>query len=331
MTGDTQGLASSLAPVLREQCGSKLGPIEWFRCAWQAGGAATGFSVWTEPDGTQVPVLVKIPVGPSELAWTVALGGEPEGSMPPGPEQVPGSGVTPRVFASGSTIGGYDLAWFVTERLEGPPLSQRLDEAGVRDILSACVDFHQLAASVRPVEEAPKRQDWDKAIDDARQRVRTHALPESGRWGDALRKVHKHIHLLVGRWESRSADTWCHGDLHPGNALPRAAARGSASPRRCVLIDLALVHPGHWIEDAVYLERQFWGHEEMLHGVKPVSCLAQIRRERGLPTNDSYGDLASVRRVLMASLVPLFVDREHNAKYMHTALEVLEKYLPQVH
>jgi hypothetical protein len=94
-------------------------------------------------------------------------------------------------------------------------------------------------------------------------------------------------------------------------------------------VDLALVHPGHWLEDALYLERQYWGHTELLHGIKPVSLIAKYRRERGLPTDENYADLAVVRRVLMAACAPALVDREGNPKYLHAALEVIERFLPQ--
>lgn len=57
--------------------------------------------------------------------------------------------------------------------------------------------------------------------------------------------------MLLRRWSTRRLNAWCHGDLHGGNALRRAD--GS-----CVLIDLALIHPGHWLEDALYLERVCW-------------------------------------------------------------------------
>jgi hypothetical protein len=94
-------------------------------------------------------------------------------------------------------------------------------------------------------------------------------------------------------------------------------------------VDLALVHPGNWVEDALYLERQYWGHSELLHGVKPLSTLAKFRRERGLPTDECYADLATVRRVLMAACAPALIEREGNPKYLHAALDLIERFLPQ--
>ena len=49
-----------------------------------------------------------------------------------------------------------------------------------------------------------------------------------------------------------------------------------------VLIDLAEVRPGHWVEDAVYLERLHWARPERLKGRNPVKLLAAARRRLGL-------------------------------------------------
>lgn len=119
-------------------------------------------------------------------------------------------------------------------------------------------------------------------------------------------------------------NTWCHGDFHGGNAMRRFGAT-----RGCVLIDLALVHPGHWLEDALYLERQFWAKPELLHGIKPVTVLGRLHRERGMP-DPGYVDLANIRRVLMASTALSFVSAEGHPKYLHACLETVEKLLPQL-
>ena len=141
--------------------------------------------------------------------------------------------------------------------------------------------------------------------------------------------VQRALPVLKAKWASRGIHTWCHGDLHPANVLRRAPSPASPTGE-CVLIDLAMVHPGHWVEDAVYLERLYWGRSELLHGVKPVSHLAKIRREMGIQTDDNYAELAAVRRVLMAGCVPAYATFEGHPKYTHAALEILEQYLPQV-
>lgn len=307
-------MAVALEPALREACDGRLGHVTWFRSAWSSGGSATGSAEWHDDRG-RCQAIVKLPVGPVEYRWTTGLG------------RLDGAPAA-RVLAAGQNAGGSGVAWFVTERVRGEPLATRLDERAVHELIATIADFHSAAASVHAVDERPKPVEWAKHIAEARECVRTHGLSEGQRWNEALKQVERHLDTIASRWEHRPLYVWCHGDVHPGNAIRAVSADGSSA--RCVLIDLALVHAGHWLEDAVYLERQFWGHAEMLCGVKPVPLLARMRRERGLPADDNYGHLANVRRVLMASLVPLFVDREGNAKYVHAALETIERVLPQV-
>jgi hypothetical protein len=319
-SGDSHSLAVHLEPVMREACGGRLGPVEWFHAAWQHGGAATGFAVWRDDaDSTAVArVMVKIPVGPTELKWSLALGKT--------------GGVVPRLVAGGDSLGGLDLCWTVVEKLEGVPLAKGLDASGVRDLCRAIVDFQIAAVNVREVDEKPKVMDWEGSVSKAKEAVKQSAIAEPLRWIDAIKHVQKSLGLVLGRWNGREVNAWCHGDLHPGNALRRTKdSTISAGDSPCVLIDLALVHAGHWSEDAVYLERQFWGHPEILQGVKPLAEVSRLRRERGLRVDTHDTDVAIARRVLMAAVVPLFLGREHNARYVHGALEVIEKYLPQLH
>ncbi|MEK6701574.1 MAG: aminoglycoside phosphotransferase family protein, partial [Planctomycetota bacterium] len=232
------------------------------------------------------------------------------------------------LLASGTSLGDVDVNWLVVERLQGRPLSTQFDQPAVMELIETLVSFHAATTRAKPIDQRPAPVDWESNVAKARTIVRAGGFADALRWNDALKHVQKAIPTLAARWNARPITVWCHGDLHPGNALRRA---GGDRPGACVLIDLAMVHPGHWIEDAVYLERQYWGHAEQLHGIKPVSALARLRRERGLFVEDSYAELAIVRRVLMASLVPLFLDREGNSRYVHGALEMIERYLPQVH
>jgi hypothetical protein len=332
---DTHDLAISLGPALIAHCSGRLGPIEWFRAAWQRGGAATGFSTWDLGLGQRVGVIVKFPVSPCEHRWTTALGTirhdswhEPASLTKP----------TPRVVASGLELGGYDLAWIITERLQGPTLSSHLTENAVLDLLSAAAGFQAAAMEAAPLGERPPSPPWERTLDHARENCRAGGIHDSQRWNEALKKVQKALPTLKARWDARPINAWCHGDLHPGNALRRPLStdngptvNGNSGGRQmCVLIDLALVHAGHWIEDALYLERQFWGHGEPLHGVKPLTMFAKFRRDRNLPTDDQYPDIANIRRVLTAACAPALIEREGNPKYLHAALELIERTLPQV-
>ncbi len=324
---DTHDLAVALAPVLQKETHGRLGPIEWFSATWQRGGAATGFSTWDMGPSGRIGVLIKLPVGPLEHRWTTALGHVPEGEWE---SERCVRYPTPRVVAAGQQLNGYDLAWVIVERLQGPTLHKAFTEQAAMDLLAATADFQAAALKAMPLGPRPPTPTWDVTIRHARETMKQGHLPDSQRWNECLKKVQKALPVLKGKWESRAINSWCHGDLHPGNALRRPIPDGLPGVRNgCVLVDLALVHPGHWAEDALYLERQFWGHTELLHGIKPVSVLARFRRERGLPTDESYADLATVRRVLMAACAPALVEREGNPKYLHAALEVIERFLPQ--
>ena len=317
----SQSLAESLGPALRATCSGRLGPIEWFRVSWQHGGAATGFSVWTTSTGRSVKVLVKLPLGPTELRWTQSLGEVPEREFD---SETPCNRPTPRVLACGSELGGYDIAWVITERLAPTTLSHALNAHAIEDMLASLDAFHQAALALRPVEGQPTREDWELLADKSRQACKAGGIPESQRWNEAIKRVQKILIPMVARWNSRPLNTWCHGDFHGGNAMRRFNAT-----RGCVLIDLALVHPGHWLEDALYLERQFWARPELLHGIKPVTILGRMHRERGM-ADPGYVDLANIRRVLMASTALSFVSAEGHPKYLHACLETVEKLLPQL-
>lgn len=323
---DAHDLAIMFDPVLHAECKGRLGPIQWFRSQWQRGGAATGFASWTQASGGTVEAVVKMPVGPTEHRWTTRLGTTDADWHSDGSHHLP----TPRVLAEGHELGGYDLAWLVMERLPGRPLAANLSEQCFHDLLRAAVDFQGRAIAVAAVEGRAPTPDWPTLIAKAKAVAKLGEIADAHRWVEALKKVLKVLPHLMAKWGGRSINAWCHGDLHPGNALRRAAADGAATGP-CVLIDLALVHPGHWVEDAVYLERQFWGHPELMHGIKPVSELGRLRRERGLPANDNYPEIADVRRVLMASCAPAVLEREGGSpKYLHAALEIIERVLPQV-
>jgi aminoglycoside phosphotransferase (APT) family kinase protein len=181
------------------------------------------------------------------------------------------------------------------------------------------------AETAAPVRGRPESPDWDALLSRAREIARESVLPEAQHWNDVVKRAQKALPKIATRWESRPINAWCHGDLHPGNAMRR-----TDDEHECVLIDLALVHAGHWVEDAVYLERQFWARPDALFGLHPVTELARYRRELGLSTEGDYGTLANLRRVLMAACAPVHVAGDGHPRYLHAALEMLERVLPQV-
>ncbi len=327
-------LAAALEPRLIDACKGRLSRIEWFKSDWQAGGASTGRASFSQADGSSSPVVVKLPVGPSEHRWTVALGGGPVGEHGPAdPACEPLCHCTPRVLASGTELGGYDLGWLVVEKLEGSPKLAHPEEHDVRGLLSAAAEFYRAAAIARPLtdHEAPTPKDWATLLAKGRDIIHQHGIAEEQRWNQAIKATQRILPRLIDRWRARPINTWCHGDLHFGNAMRRVARAGIAlSDAPCVLIDLALVHPGHWVEDAIYLERLYWAKPQLLCGVKPVTEIARLRREQGNLGQEDYATLANIRRILMAASVPAFLLHEGHPKYVHAALEHLERLLPLV-
>jgi hypothetical protein len=333
---DTHSLGVSLGPVLLAHCEGRLTHLEWFRSTWQHGGAATAFARWRADDGSETDVLVKLPVGPVERRWSSQLSEAAESAPLNGLSHLGALALpTPRIMASGDSLGDYDLAWLVMERLDGHTLTHGWCRESLEDLIHAAAVMQAHAARLAPVGIRPPPPDWDALLLRAREIARQSAVPEAQHWKEDVKKVQRLLPRIAAKWDARPIDSWCHGDLHPGNAMRRRlpdSMPGEARPTRppCVLIDLALVHAGNWVEDAVYLERQFWGHPEGLFGVHPVSLLAKYRRELGLPTDGDYGYLANLRRVLMAACAPVYLAHDGNPRYLHAALETLDRLLPQV-
>lgn len=316
-TADAHDLGPALEPAILAACGSSLSDIRWFRTDWQLGGAATAYACAQPSDGEPPrDVVIKIPIGPREYRFLTAL-------------SVINESPTPRLAFHGSELGGYDLAWVVMERLDGDPLSAHLHKDIFRRVATVAASFHKCAREAMPIGAPPDPPAWGDLLERARQALRDNPqIPEAQRWANAVKGAQKHLPTLEQVWRTRAIDTWCHGDLHPGNCMarPEGSPWGEAGD---ILFDLAEVHAGHWVEDAIYLERVYWGTPDALKGVKPVSMLAKARRELGLDTEDDYALLANARRVLMAACVPAFLHREGHPAYMAQALKILERLLPQ--
>lgn len=312
-------LVHALVPALVEACGgpARLKNLSWFRSEWQRGGGATAFAQYVTDNGTETPVVIKLPVGSNEQQWTLRLAELQRLDKAP---------VTPRVLACGTNLGGHDFAWLVIERLPGSPLAAKLDEGAIKDVLLATARLQQLCGRLEGASIAarPKGVDYEKMIERSREAVKRSALltPHDAQiWNNQLYAVHKALPMLLNKWEHRQHIDWCHGDLHAGNAMRRAD--GSL-----VLIDLAMLHPGHWIEDALYFERVCWGRPEGLCGINAVKELALHRRELGLHCDGDYGMLAAVRRVLAAACAPALIEREGNKHYLDVALDMIRRHLP---
>ncbi len=318
--GDHRSLAATLAPLLRDACEERLDEITWFKADWQRGGAATGTSTYRTVDGSVVPVVLKLPVVRRELQWMRRLQDDGDAGEGGGEELV-----VPRLFASGEAVGGYDLTWIVMERFEHGPLGRAWHEDHIPRVADAAARFHARAA-VFEVDQPPVLEPWDELFTESLESVKVNRLPAGKRWRTALKGLRTHVDEVVEQWRTRDTRQWLHGDLHMANAMSRRSMEeGPVS-----LIDLADVHAGNWVEDAVYLERQMWARPERMKRHKPVRALAAARRRLGLVVEDDYPRLAMIRRMLLAGSAPRFVRSEGHPKHLEACLEWIERGLQEL-
>ncbi|MEQ9617312.1 MAG: aminoglycoside phosphotransferase family protein [Phycisphaerales bacterium] len=306
-------LGPQLLPSLEAACTGNLHDIHLFRTDWQRGGAATAHARWRE-NGAERDVVIKLPVGPVEYRFHTALA---KTDAP-----------VPRLVASGTELGGYDFAWVIMEKLPGNPLGAKVNKKVFMEICDAVGRFYAHAERAYPIGSVTPTE-WETILEKARQATHDNPIPHAQQWSNAIKKTQKALPNLLLTWRARPINAWCHGDLHPANALRREEGSPWGEPG-CVLIDFAEVKPGHWVEDAVYLERLHWGRPEVLKGVKTTSLIAKARKNNGLENGDGYAELGNIRRVMLASCVPAFLHREGSPSYLEGALGVLEKLLPIV-
>lgn len=305
-------LGQGLEPFLREACEDRLGPVTWFRTDWQHGGAATGRARLRLEDGSEAEVVVKLPVSLTELRWLDRLQSAPD-PLP-----------VPKLFASGVSLDGYDLAWVVIEWLPYGPLGTRWHEQHIHRTCEAAATFHAEAAK-HEVDRDLRIEDWSDLLSRSRKAIRTQAIIGVNHWKTAHKALARKLNDLVSEWRARSPIGWLHGDLHLANAMGREAL--DSGP--VCLIDLAEVRPGHWIEDAIYLERLHWARPARLKNNSPIKHLAAARKARGLEVGSDYPRLADIRRALYAATAPAFLRTEGGA-HLDASLEQLQHALDRL-
>ncbi len=303
-------LAATLVPVLGDACDGKLSEITWFKADWQRGGAATGTATYRLDGGETADVVVKLPVVQRELLWM---------------RRLQKASVVPKLYASGDTLGGYDLAWVVIERFPYGPLGTHWHDDHTERVADAAARFYE-ASSHYPVDLDPVKEPWADLLRDAQESLNINDVPNKPQWKKAVKTLRGRLEVISESWEARDATQWLHGDLHLANAMSRV---GLESGPVC-LIDLAEVRAGHWIEDAVYFERQLWGRPDRLKTHKPVKAIAGARRRRGLSVEDNYARLAMVRRALLAGTAPKYLKSEGDRRHLETCLDWLERALVEL-
>ncbi len=307
---DSRSLAASLEPVLSQACAGRLSPITWFRADWQRGGAATGTGLYAI-EGASAEVVVKLPVVPRELTWVERL-------QDPGDPDL----VVPRLYASGMELAGYDLAWMVIERFPFGPLGVHWHDGHTARMAEAAARFHA-AAGRYECDQLPKREDWEEQLRATAQSLRINAIPRRQEWHTALKALHGRLDRVLDQWEARDARHWLHGDLHLANAMSRV----SMDSGPVCLIDFGEVRAGHWVEDAVYLERQLWPRPERLKALSPTKAIATARKRLGLPVDPDYPRLAAIRRALLAATAPGYMRSEGDPRHLESCLDWLQRAL----
>lgn len=294
-----------LERVLRETCAGRLSEVNWFRTDWQRGGALTGYATYLDDDAQPRPVVVKLPVPPGERQWLVHLQAFQD--------------VVPRVYAHGSAVGAYDFAWLVMERLNHGPLGASWSGHEFDLLIEAAGRFYAAAEGVK-IDQPALAKDWEMIFKRSRDNIHRHNLAHEQRWANAFKKAHRKMKEWLAVWDARPTDHWCHGDLHLANAMSRRPAPEGPA----LLFDFAQAHPGHWIEDAVYLEHLFWSRRHRLQGRRLCSQLAHERKRLGLRVEPDWPRLASIRRALVALTVPATLDTDGDPHFIESALQVLE-------
>ena len=214
----------------------------------------------------------------------------------------------------------------IIERFPVGPLGKHWKENNISRIADAAARF-TLGATKFPVDQHGRREDWKSLLADAKQSVRQNHIEAEPKWKKSHTLFGKKLSAILDIWRARRIDQWLHGDLHFANAM----CRGHQADAEVSLIDLAEVHAGHWVEDAVYLERQLWGHTSRLKKTKPVHAMAECRRKHGLRVDENYQDLVDIRRMLLAATAPAFMQSEGDPRYLTACLEQFQTAMDRLH
>ena len=303
--------ASSLEPALIKQTNQKLSDIHWFRTDWQRSGATTAFAKWETDNEKLIDVVIKFPIKEKELRWTRLM--------------QKSDGVAPRILDSGEQLSGYDLAWLVIERFPYGPLGKHWDKRNIERIADAAARFTKFA-STHEIDQDGRKEDWPTLMQKAKNSVRKNHIANESKWKKAHSHLSKNLSRVLEQWRGRRIDQWLHGDIHLANAM----CREKCSDSPVSLIDLAEVHAGHWIEDAVYLERQLWGYKSRLKLTKPVQTMAKARKKHRLQVNDNYSELVDIRRILLAATAPTFMLSEGDPRYLAACLEQFQNAMDRL-
>lgn len=306
--GPSQGhqpLGAALEPVLKKTCDGRLSDLSWFRTDWQRGGALTGYATYRDEADQAHRVVVKLPVPPAERHWLVALQSHDH--------------VVPQVHRHGDTLNGYDLAWVVMEALPHGPLGSAWQGREFDLLIEAAARFYAATATHPPLGQ-PDGRDWIDLVGRTRKQLQSASLPNVQRWRKALKKNKSKLKQAVALWQDRPLSDCCHGDLHLANAMTRVPAPDGPA----VLLDFARVRPGHWTEDAIYLEHLYWHATDHPGTHKLAKRIADQRKQHHLPLDADWPRYAQAKRILLAMTAPLRIEHMPHVRQLEVALEIVE-------
>ncbi len=196
----------------------------------------------------RIPVVLKLNTTATEIEWMTEIAART-------------ADLIPHVYASGTTLGGADVAWLL---LADTPYhfdsAQALD---CRKLMAAAARFQQTAAEIDGTTYGIDREFLDMYLPQAIEA----RCPGPG--AEVLARMPADLAWL----DDNSPRVRCHGDVHFGNAV-------ATQPGGQLLLIDPIPRTAHWAWDAAYAQ--------MTSGVPGtpalVPLLAHAREELGLPT-----------------------------------------------
>ena len=248
-----------------------LGDVRLVELAANYSGAFFAHATWLRQ-----PAIVKVGATPREVRWMRDLARVDRR-------------IIPALFASGDAIGDEPLAWLVMERCPHE-VGWQWGGAGYGMLLEAGVLFQLAARKIAPP-VGPADVDVDGFCALAREALACEPPPP----GPAAELV------------ARMPDDWswvlrtcqvelCHGDLHAGNAVSRAAPPDPEA--RALLIDHApLALP--WASEPARCEIIYWPTQTPHGEPSLVHAMAAVRARHGLEV-PRPADLDRLARLFLA-------------------------------
>ena len=177
------------------------------------------------------------------------------------------------------------------------------------------------AAREFPVDQNGRQEDWKELIQRAKQSIKLNSINSSSNWKKLYKYLSTKLDDVLDIWRARHTRQWLHGDVHLANSM----CRSDKDDAPVCLIDLAEIHAGHWVEDAIFLERQLWGHPSRLASSNPLKAMAYARKAIGLNVSEDYPELANIRRLLLAATAPAFMQSEGDPRYLAACLDQFQR------